>query len=274
MTDNTRYYFDGRHYMKLTIEYEECAENPRTFCDNFTHLWIWSKDWYHCDYIGDDDGPTYNPLTCQSYDWQSALQYLVRYEVTDKKVIAYVKSGETHLQLYYDRHDRNWYLSDGDDGYIDYTDQSVDWLIDSNIEELTEQECCEILEKYCNMVILPIKYVDYGSGYEDIMICDYDDMTGFIWTDKDLVKAAGWTDNWKDHGYELCKGDIDVMSLYCQGCVYAVTQEVYNWETGDFEDCEGYCGYMSDKYGDDLFGEIAGTDNLYKDFSALYKGVA
>lgn len=266
----TRYYFDGLHYMKLEVYYDESFFcNPRETCDNAAVILACCRDWYRPDIIIDEPG--YNK------DAEDALRELVRDDLKEKQVISFVKRKKTHLRLVYDRHNMTWSLYSGDNLYND-TDQAVDWLIDDIIDELTPEECVDLLEAYTDRVFLPLDCADYGCNGYRLRVShyrDFSDCNSLAWITKEkVIEWRGDAKEWKQRGYETIEDEVNAFDLYLQGYCYFANWYQYDFANRDWIDYESCGGFLSDKYGDDLFQEIAGTSaTMYEDFNDLYKGV-
>lgn len=273
--DNTRYYFDGKHYMKLTVDYDEWAEDPRKIWDVFSNIWIYASGYT----VGDNNG--YDDV----YD---ALHALVRDSITTKQLISFIRRGKTRMSVDYDRHERVWKLyskytfndcfghKKGDDCYVTWTDQTLDWLEDDMIDELTPSECVAILEEYADMIFMSVDFIDYGCyGAKITFDTDgFDDCNGIAFTDKKTVTDCMLhSKNWKKHGYRIMEGELKDLNMWVEGNVYYGTWEQYNWDNREFEEVETCGGFFSDNWGEDLFNEIADTNaTMYDDFEDLYKG--
>lgn len=262
----TRYYFDGRHYMKLDVEYDDWMENPREAWDHDATMVIGHTDWYRYETIVNES---------EYKDGEDVLHRLVSDEISDKTLINYIKRGKTHLSVSYDRSKREWNLYDRDN-CIDYTDQTLDWLIDSIIYELTDRECADLLEKYADLEIMPLEFVDYGSNGQRLYEkSDYDRSNSVAYISKKEVAACMLTEkNWRENARQIISQEVKELDLYCQGACYYAVWSMYDFESRTWTEYDSCGGFLTDEYGDALFQEIAETTaTMHKEFMDLFKAV-
>lgn len=280
----TRYYMDNGHYWKLDVENDyDFPLNPREDYDCFSHITTWLGGYWQgrgCgDYLGDD---------CGYKDMYDLMEGLVRDNITEKQIISYVRRGKTRMRVEYDRHERKWSLystrlfkscfwEKGEEYLVADTDSTLDWLIDDMIEELSWSECVGILEEYANMIFLPLNAYDYGcNGYQVKEAWDFDSCDGVAWIDKKSVEECMLTSkNWKGEGLRIIRGELHVYNLYLEGCCYYATWYLYDVSERDFVEDETVGGFLTDKWGDELFKEIAETDHeMFETFEELYRYVS
>ena len=250
-----KYFIEDGNLYALKVKEDEWADSPREFFDVFTKMCLWKSGYSLGDY---DEVKGYDT----PYDY---IADLLRSKVNLKQIVNYIRQGETRLRLSYNRHERNWFLYElhEEDNSILAYDHYVYDLEDYIIENLTVKECFDILEKYADIIHLPL-YI-YEHSMISIRTGSFGDrwdsgFYGFIWTDKELVNSAyGDVKDWKRYGYNLMESDVKLYDMYLQGSVYIIKISPYDPEKQDFDFFHSECvgGFYSDAYGDDLYDEIA-----------------
>ena len=65
------------------------------------------------------------------------------------------------------------------------------------------------------------------------------------------------------------ESEVEVYDQYLTGEVYGAITEIYNSETGEWEEDEDRWGYFSNKWGDNLIREIASDFGINKIFDDI-----
>jgi len=213
-------------------------------------------------------------------DPEDFLNSLIRKKVTEKQIINYIKNKKTSngLELKYNRKDGLWELwgyyylfplqgeKDARFSVIE-SNNPIEYLVDDMIEALSFEDKWKLLERYANIVFLPLYLYDHSgitmntTGFS----CRWDSgQVGYIYTDKETVLACGGkiksdkgnyinvtTKNWKKAAYQWMDMEVEEYDMYLQNEVYGYTDT--NLETDETDSC---WGFFSKEWGDDLFNEM------------------
>lgn len=283
MIGGYKYYKENDKLMRLHIEQDNDPLNPRYDWDgNIGKMMCWYRDYRLGDYKENEFS-----------DNEDFLNDLVRNNVKEKLIINYVKAKKASngLELKYDRHEKVWQLwgtyywfplgssKDAKFGIIE-DNERIDWLIDDIIEALPQIDKWKLLERYANIVFLPLYLYDHSGitmntgGFSDRWDSG---QVGYIYTDKKtVVETNGYirndkgkhikvTDkNWKKAAYLWMEGEVEIYDQYLQGEVYGIVTEEYNPEDDSWEEVDSCWGFFSDKWGDELIESIASDFGINK----------
>ena len=148
-------------------------------------------------------------------------------------------------------------------------------MIGDMIEALPQKDKWYLLEKHANIIYLPLYLYDHGGitmstgSFSD----KWDSgQVGYIYTDRETVlNTCGNANkkNWKKVAYKDMESEVEVYDQYLTGEVYGAITEIYNSETGEWEEDEDRWGYFSNKWGDNLIREIASDFGINKIFDDI-----
>lgn len=273
-----KYYKENDKVMRLHIENDETPPNPRYDWDgNIGKMMCWNRNYNLGDYVDNKYSSS-----------DDFLNNLVRDNIEDKSIINYIKAKKASngLELKYDRHNRMWQLwgtyylfplGSRKDANFDVIEEyeSIDWLIDDMIEALPQKDKWYLLEKHANIIYLPLYLYDHGGiTMSTGRFSDKWDsgQVGYIYTDRETVlNTCGNANkkNWKKVAYKDMESEVEVYDQYLTGEVYGAITEIYNSETGEWEEDEDRWGYFSNKWGDNLIREIASDFGINKIFDDI-----
>ena len=271
-----KYYKKNGKIMRLHLEQDDNPMDPRYDWDgHIGKMMCWHRDYNLGDYK--DNGYSDN---------EEFLNDLLRNNVSEKSIINYVKDGKATngLELRYNRSTKMWelwgnyYLSpfgsprDARFSVIEEY-ENIDWLIDTIIEALPQEDKWKLLEKHANIVFLPLYLYDQSgiTMNTDGFSCRWDSgQVGYIYTDKRTIMNCGGkiknekgrlikiTDkNWKQAAYQWMKGEVEEYDMYLTGDVYGIITEEYDNDNNDWIQKDSCWGFFNDKWGDELIEEIA-----------------
>lgn len=273
-----KYYKENDKVMRLHIENDETPPNPRYDWDgNIGKMMCWNRNYNLGDYVDNKYSSS-----------DDFLNNLMRDNIEDKSIINYIKAKKASngLELKYDRHNRMWQLwgtyylfplGSRKDANFDVIEEyeSIDWLIDDMIEALPQKDKWYLLEKHANIIYLPLYLYDHGGiTMSTGRFSDKWDsgQVGYIYTDRETVlNTCGNANkkNWKKVAYKDMESEVEVYDQYLTGEVYGAITEIYNSETGEWEEDEDRWGYFSNKWGDNLIREIASDFGINKIFDDI-----
>lgn len=219
---------------RIHVEQDNDPWNPRTEQDgNLGHMMVWWNRYT----LGD---------TNEHQDPESFLNDLVRHNVSETKIINFVKSRKCSngLELKYNRSEQIWELwgywkvwwtgNEVHHGVIE-SNNPIDYLIDDIIESMNFEDKWKLLESegfYC----LPIFIYEHGGITMNIggFSCPWDSgQAGWIYTTKDEILKAEirvksekgnyikvTNQNWKFAAQSVLKDEVKTYDMYLQGDVY------------------------------------------------------
>lgn len=280
-----KYYEEDGKLMRLHIEQDSDAENPRyDFDGNIGRMMCWHRNYQ----LGDYKENSYS-------DNLDFLNNLLRANVSESTILNFVKNRRAagFLTLDYDRHRKVWVL--GQEKRHEIPDFRVieeserrEWLVDTVIDALFQADKWRLLERHAGIVYLPLFLYDHSGitmnigGFHD----PWDSgQVGYIYTDKETIlqNVGGYyvgnrlikvtERNWKKAAYHSMENEVSVYDQYLTGQVYGIITEAFDVDTDTWEEQDSCWGYFSDKCGDDLIREIAIdfgiTEELYDEADAL-----
>jgi len=279
--------YQGKIY-RIHVEQDSEPLNPRVDWDgNIGHMMCW---WNRYD-LGDKN---------EFKEPEDFLNHLVRYHVSEKKIINFVKSGKTSngLELKYNRSENLWELW----GYYRYwwtgnevhhgvieSNYPIDYLVDDIIDAMNFEDKWKLLESE-GFYSLPLYIYEHSGITMNIggFSCPWDSgQAGWIYTTKEEIfkcggkiqsKKGNWikvTDkNWKDAAYKWLKSEVKEYDMYLQGeCYGYIIDELIDAEDDEWNENTDSCwGFYSSKWGDDLIEEIAleaGFDKVFDSLEAI-----
>lgn len=265
-----KYYKDKDGILhSFEVERDDEPFDPRYDCDgHIGKMMCWHRNYNLGDYIDN------KYLSIEDF-----LNNLVRSKIAGKQIINYIRNKKTvnDLELRYNRKDDLWELCSYNSFYcqgeiisefsVIESNTHIEYLVDDIIEVLTFEDKWKLLERYAGIVYLPLYLYDHSgitmntTGFS----CQYDSgQVGYIYTDKETVINLGGriksskdnyinvtTKNWKKAAYQWMNDEVEEYDMYLRDEVYGYIDT--NLETGDTDSC---WGFISKKWGDDLFAEM------------------
>lgn len=272
-----KYFKEGQKIRRVHIEQDNEPWNPRTEQDgNIGTMMCWHRDYA----LGNTDKNNYK-------DPEDSLQDLLRRNIEEKTILNYVRNGKANgMKIKYNRSDCVWELwTTNEVKFQLYSEQAeLDWLIDDIIEVLPSKDIWYLLEKYANIMALPLYLFDH-SGIT-MSTTDFNDrwdsgQVGWIYTDKETILSHGdkfqnnkgnlirITDrNWKEAAVQFLEKEVKIYDMYLQGQVYGVIIEEYDSDSKGFDEIDSCWGFYNDNYDEEkilleLAPEMGVTEKLY-----------
>lgn len=276
---DTDYYYakgkDGKLF-RFAIEPDEYPSNPRRDWDNeASHLMCWYKGYdlgdKH-DYSDPDD--FFNTLIWQEYKAKKSnpiINYVRKNKTTRNIQIKYNRS-EWRYELYADGQD--WKTREIVSQFITWENE-LDLLEDAVLEELTYSDKIKMLERK-GYYFIPVNVYEHSgiTMYTGSRWNHYDAQwdcseVGWIYTSKTELIKARWgyrnpktgktytatKNNWRKAADYILESEVEIYDMYLTGDVYAIREDVYDFDVEDWVDIEPWCGdmyYNTKTYG---FGE-------------------
>lgn len=255
-----KYFKEGNEIYRLSVFPVEEAESPRDYDGNIGHMYIW---WNR--YLLGDENPYESP-----YDM---LAELIETKVPEDKLLEYAKSDNSNLLIEFNEREKAWFLFDKKTDYYLADEPEEKDLVPYIAEALDFKSSIEVLG-YADIVMLPLYAYEHGGitisasyGYP------YSDrwdggQCGYIWTDKETTKewVGGYEEdgiffelteqNWKTCAIQNMLDEVKTYDQYLQGEVYGY--ELEKLVDGEWDYVDSCSGFYSDKWGDELYRELAG----------------
>ena len=277
MTDY-RYFKDSDGKIcRIRLEQDTDPSNPRYDWDgNIGKMMCWHRNYN----LGDYKENNYS-------DNEDFLNDMVRDYVPEKAIINFVKAKKTSngLELKYNRKEQLWELwgyyywslfGEKHEPKFDVIESNnpIDYLIDDIIEAMSQEDKWKLLERYANIVYLPLYLYDHSGitmntgGFS----CRWDSgQVGYIYTDKNtILKTVGAfknekgnyikvnEKNWKKAAYKSMEDEVHTYDMYLTGEVYGlVVEELVDEEDDEWNETDSCWGFYNDSWGDKLFEEVA-----------------
>lgn len=275
---NDYYYYkkkNGELY-RFRVEQDDEPWDPRYDCDgNVGHMMCWYKHYNLGDYKEN-----------KWADPHAFLDDLIRENITDKKIINFIKRGKHNvwMKLQYDRSERTYkllkektfYDYDGtkrNDIVIAVEGKQLEYMVDDFIEELTLGDKRKLLENN-GFYFLPLAVYEHsgitmwcGSKWSHFDAqWDCSDVGWIYTTKKEIIECGGqlkgkrkWRKvterNWKEAAQIWLEGEVETYDMWLTGQVYGYILE--KWDGYDWVDEDSCWGFYSKKWGDELALEIA-----------------
>lgn len=278
---NYKFYRENGKLKRLHLELDETPLDPRYDYDGQVGKMMC---WYGNYNLGDYKENDYS-------DSKDFINDLVRMNIPEKSIISFIKAkrASNGLKLIYNRSKRLWELCYDSYGRADEklmvieSNKSIDYLIDDIIDAMSIKDKWILLEKYANIVFLPLYLYDH-SGITMNTVgfgCKWDSgQAGYIYTDKKIVMDCGGmiqnekghfikvTDkNWKEAAYQWMKAEVEEYDMYLTGDVYGIIVEEYDSKKEDWIERDSCWGFFNNKWGDELIESVAVnfgvTEKLY-----------
>lgn len=265
-----KYFKEDGNLFRIHIETDSDAESPREWDGNIGNMMCWSREYN----LGDE----HNFESPEDF-----LNNLVRENIKDSTLISFMKKKKTSngLELKYNRKEQLWELW----GYSYWSlfgekhepkfqclesTYPLNFLIDDIVEVMSFEDKWKLLERYANIVYLPLYLYDYSgitmntTGYS----CRWDSgQVGYIFTTRERIlhTVGGFENekgnhckvtsrNWKKAACASMRDEVSVYDIYLKNEVYGYIVE--KLVDDDWEEEDSCWGFYSDKYGDDLILEI------------------
>lgn len=267
---------------RIHIEQDYEPWNPRTERDGHVgHMMCW---WNRYS-LGDKN---------EFKDPEDFLNDLVRGNVSEKKIINFVKSGKTsnELELKYNRSENLWELWgywkvwwDGNKVHhgIIKSNYPIGYLVDDIIDAMNFEDKWTLLESE-GFYYLPLHIYEHGGITMNVggFSCPWDSgQAGWIYTTKEEIFKCGGkikskkgnyikvtARNWKEAAQKWLEDEVEEYDMYLQGeCYGYIVDELEDAEEDEWNENVDSCwGFYSSKWGDDLIEEIAleaGFDKVF-----------
>lgn len=273
---------------RIHIEQDDEPLNPRVDWDGSVgHMMCW---WNRYN-LGDKN---------EFESPEEFLNNLVRNNVSEKKIINFVKNGKTSngLELKYNRSEKLWELwgywktwwtgNEVHHGVIN-SNYQIDYLIDDIIDSMNFEDKWELLERE-GFYYLPLYIYEHSGITMNVggFSCPWDSgQAGWIYTTKEeIVKCGGkikssngnWINitnkNWREAAKKWLEGEVEEYDMYLRGeCYGYIVDELIDVDNDEWEEQTDSCwGFYSSKWGDALIEEIAleaGFDKVFDDLKEV-----
>ena len=242
----TNYFINNGTLYKATADVDELQDNPRTEWDGwYSHMNIYLRDYA----FGDNDGG----------EREDDLRMFVENHFSTDDIIKKAFDGKfsTKYERIINKDGEHVVKATRDNGFDYEIDDDENMIIDDIFDEFAFQDLWNLCQNHPDFVALPI-YAYIHSGIT-ISTGSYGDpwdsgWAGYIYVTREEAEKNGIEWN-KGEMIKLLESEVKITKQWLTGEVYWIGIQKYDIEDG-WDDYESCGGYFSDKYGDELFGEM------------------
>lgn len=301
-------YFRYRNGQIARIHLEQDIEpiDPRYDWDgNIGKMMCWSRGYNLGDYKENDYNTPeefLNDLVREKIEDKTIINFIKAKKTSNGLELKYNRKEEIwELWGYW----KVWWNGNKVHHGVIESNNPIEHLIDDMIEAMSFEDKWKLLERHAHIVFLPLYLYDHSGlsmncgGFSD----SWDSgQCGYIYTDRETILKDGISiindkgnyikvtkRNWKECAYKIMEGEIEIYDCYlsddCYGYIVdeldmddqsslesemnILEEEDMNWN----EDTDSCWGFLTDKWGDELFEEIVsnglGDFKLYENLNDL-----